>query len=233
MVAEDSTPGREAASDAGTTIAVPVPARDSTLFRYEATDPILQFLADNPHTSCTIRELGRLTDHSHPAVKNAVDVLAANGIVQVEAQGNRKQVRINRTRLNEPDDPVLQIPQSDFHAPVRTAVERLRERLDDVVGIVVFGSVARGNADRRSDVDLWVLVQNDRGTNQRRANEVVKELEDERFDGDRYGFHVLVESVRSAIDVGDRLKETLTSGRTVYDTETLRRVKRNVIDDVE
>nr|WP_274326211.1 nucleotidyltransferase domain-containing protein [Halosimplex aquaticum] len=30
----------------------------------------------------------------------------------------------------------------------------------------MFGSVARGEADRRSDIDLWVLVEEDRMTNQ-------------------------------------------------------------------
>lgn len=233
MVANSYSDEDELPPDSETTVAVPVPAKDTDLFRYEATDHVLRFLADNPHANCTIRELGRLTDYSHPAVKNAVDVLAANGLVHVEAEGNRKQVAIERSRLTKPDDPILKIPQSDFHAPVRTAVEQVRETLDDVEGIVVFGSVARGNADRRSDVDLWVLVQEDRGTNQRRANEVAKELGEERFDGDRYEFHVLVESVRSALSVGNQIEEALSSGITVYDTETLRRFKRNVINDVE
>lgn len=233
MVVDKSTSGGGDPPNAEMTITVPVPVKDSHLFRYEATDRIVQFLADNPHTSCTIRELGRLTDYSHPAVKNAVDVLAANDLVRVEPKGNSKQVTINRSRLTKPDDDVLRIPQSSFHAPVRSAVERLRETLDDVEGIVVFGSVARGDADRRSDVDLWVLVRGDRGTNQRRANEMATELADERFDGDRYEFQILVESVRSALNVGDRLEEALSSGITVYDTETLRRVKRSVIGDVE
>ena len=39
------------------------------------------------------------------------------------------------------------IPQAEFHTPVRTAVEQLVEQLDTVIGIVLYGSVARGTAD--------------------------------------------------------------------------------------
>lgn len=37
---------------------------------------------------------------------------------------------------------------------------------DHIAGIVLYGSVARGDADRRSDIDLWVLVEDDRMANQ-------------------------------------------------------------------
>ena len=220
-------------TEQGTTITVAVPALDATLYRYEATNPVLQFLVDNPYTTQTIRELSRLTDYSHPAIKNAVDVLAANDIVHVEAEGNQKQVSINRSRITKPDDPILTIPQPTFHAPVREAVGQLQDTLDDVKGIIVFGSVARGAADRQSDIDLWVLVQDDRGTNQRRANEIATGLENERFDGDRYEFQILVESARSALNVGDRLTEILLSGITIVDTQTLRRFKQEVLSDGE
>lgn len=217
----------------GATIAVAVPALDENLYRYEATNPVLHFLVDNPYTNQTIRELSRLTDYSHPAVKNAVDVLAANDIVHVEAEGNQKQISINRSRITKPDDPILTIPQPEFHAPVREAVGQLRSTLDDVNGIIVFGSVARGTADRQSDIDLWVLVQDDRGTNQRRANEIATALADERFAGNRYEFQILVESARSALNVGDRLTEILISGITIADTQTLRRFKQEVLNDGE
>jgi predicted nucleotidyltransferase len=215
----------------GATIAVGVPALDANLYRYEATNPVLHFLVDNPYAKQTIRELSRLTDYSHPAVKNAVDVLAANDIVHVEAEGNQKQISINRSRITKPDDPILTIPQPEFHSPVREAVGQLRGTLADVKGIIVFGSVARGTADRQSDIDLWVLVQNDRGTNQRQANEIATALEDERFAGDRYEFQILVESACSALNVGDRLTEILISGITIVDTQTLDRFKQEVLND--
>ena len=228
---KDAGDPRENTMREGATVAVAVPALDANLYRYEATNPVLHFLVDNPYAQQTIRELSRLTDYSHPAVKNAVDVLAANDIVHVEAEGNQKQISINRSRITKPTDPILTIPQPEFHAPVREAAGQLYDTLDDVKGIIVFGSVARGTADRQSDIDLWALVQDNRGTNQRRANEIATTLEGERFNGDRYEFQILVESARSALNVGDRLTEILTSGITVVDTQTLRRFKQEVLSD--
>lgn len=226
--AEDGSPAAGGAS-----VSLSVPASDAAVYRYEATDPVLHFLVDNPLSEYTIRELSRVTSFSHTAVANAVDVLAANGVVDVDPAGNRKHVSINRNRLSKPDDPVVRIPQTEFHEPVAAATARLRDELADVRGILVFGSVARGEADRQSDVDLWVLVQSDRGTNQRRANDVATDLATERFAGDRYEFEPLVESVRSARDAGDELTEILASGITLYDTETLQRFKREVVRDGE
>jgi predicted nucleotidyltransferase len=83
----------------------------------------------------------------------------------------------------------LRIPPTEFHRPVRTATERLAEKLDGVVGVVLYGSVARGEADRRSDIDLWVAVRADRPSNQRAASRVESELESRRLptNSTRYG----------------------------------------------
>lgn len=217
----------------GATISIPIPASDANLYRYEATDSVLHVLADDPYGAYTIRELGRLTGFSHPAVINAVDVLERNDLVTANVTGNRKNVEINRNRLRTPDNPVLRVPQPEFHAPVRGAIDRLRDELAAVEGIVVFGSVARGTADRRSDVDLWVLVRSDRATNQRRANDLAKRLSEEPFDGDRYEFQILVESVGSALDVSDRLADVVGTGITLYETETLRRFTREITSNIE
>lgn len=227
----DSVTTAGGGEDHGIRVSVSIPVSDGTLYRYSATDQVLHVLADNPYAEFTIRELGRLTGHAHSTITDVVDVLEPNDIVRVEAAGNRKHVSINRDRLSKPADPILGIPQPQFHAPVRAAVDRLLDELDGVEGLLVFGSVARGEADRRSDVDLWVLVRADRGTNQRKANDIGAELGEERFDGDRYEFQILVESARSALHVDERLEDVLAGGITLYDTETLRLFKEEVLAD--
>jgi predicted nucleotidyltransferase len=226
----------------GSFISIRVPAPDAGLYRYGATDPLLRMLVDAPGTSYGIRELARVTDFSPRSVSNAVEMLAANGIVRVDDHGNRTEVRLDPDRAWIPDDPVLRIPQPEFHEPVRAVVERLREELTAVAGIILFGSVARGEADRRSDIDLWVLVEERRGTNQRRAADVVDELEGERFEGreararrrgrgERYEFEVLVESTESAAAYADRLDEVFADGITLYGTGTLRSFEQEVLTD--
>jgi len=217
----------------GATISVPIPAFDENLYRYEATDTVLHRLADTPEDTYTIRGLSRLTPYSHSAVRDAVDVLETNDLITVTAEGNRKSVTINRSRLSKPDDPILEIPQTEFHEPVRLAVDQLHAELEDIRGILCFGSVARGEADRRSDIDLWILVQKDRATNQRIANEIGRELGERRIGGDRYEYQILVESARSALNYRDRITDVLVSSISLYETETLRRYRREVLTNVD
>ena len=213
----------------GMELTLPLPLPNKRLFRYAATSDILALLANNPHTRFSIRDIRRATDHSPSSVTDTVDLLAETDLVQITREGNKKLVQINRNRLTKPDDPILLIPQSEFHDPVRTLVDRLRSRIDNIAGILVFGSVARGEADRSSDIDCFVLVTEEKATAQRIAHEVARDLEEERFDGDRYQFQVLAESVESVTNIGDRLREIFTEGIVLYGTEDLQTAKQEVL----
>lgn len=214
---------------AGMELIFPLPVPNNRLFRYAATGDVLTLLANNPHTRFSIRDIRRATDHSPSSVTDTVDLLAETDLVQITRKGNKKLVQINRNRLTKPDDPILQISQSEFHDPVRTLVDRLRSRIDNIAGILVFGSVARGEADRSSDIDCFVLVTEEKATAQRIAHEVARDLEEERFDGDRYQFQVLAESVESVTNIGDRLREIFTEGIVLYGTEDLQTAKQEVL----
>lgn len=215
----------------GATLALPVPVQSPDLFSHNCTGEVLALLVDNPHTAFGIRDLSRATDHPHRSVSSAVEDLEAAGLVETEHGGRKKLVRIDRERLSKPDDRVVQIPQTEFHAPVRELLARLTDRLSDVRGVVLFGSVARGTADRRSDVDCFVLVSGPQASAQRTADEITAELNEVPFDGDRYKFHVLVESASSARQYGDRLREILANGLTLEASDELRDLKTEVLLD--
>ncbi len=210
------------------TISLSIPADD--LFKHNATDDVLLLLSRNRFEEYSITELAEHTDHTTQSVKRAVDVLSENGLVDDAREGNHRLVEINRERLSVPDDPYLQIPQLEFQKPAREAVKEIESRLDKVQAIILYGSVARGEADRRSDIDLWVLVTGDRPGQQREANEIKQELEDRRFDGSRYGFHIDVESVSSVPDYTEELGEIVLSGITLYKKENFVAV-RNLIEE--
>ena len=211
-----------------TTVGVPIPPPEPDLFRHTATTALLRVLVDNPYEQFTVRELGRLTDNAAQSVKRAVDVLEPNGIVVAEPEGNRRLISINRTRLSIPDDPILRIPQPEFHEPVRTAIERLQDEIESTAGMLLFGSVARGDADRQSDIDLWMLAT-ERGV-QHTANEVAKELGQQQFDGDRYEFQILVETPDSARSQADRLRDIFTDAITIVESEELTTLKQEVLN---
>jgi predicted nucleotidyltransferase len=203
----------------GSQLLLDIPAKNTDLFRSQTVHDILSFLSRYHTEEFSITELADAVEYSQPSVSKAVDVLASNDLVVDRRDGNTRLVQINSNRLSRPDDPVLQIPQAEFQPPVRTAVNHLREDLDAVIGIVLYGSVARGEADRRSDIDLWVLVEEDRMTNQRAANRVRQDLEDQEFDTGRYAYEIDVEALPAVPNYVDELREILSDGLVVHETE--------------
>ena len=143
------------------------PAGEEDIFRVGVADDVLRLLIDAHETEFTIPELVDATGASRSTVWRAVDLLDELDVLSIRETPQRNYVSIDPTRLRK-DDPVLGIEQPEFHAPVRAFLERVERTLDEVdelvglVGIVVFGSVARGEADRRSDIDLFVVVDGDR-----------------------------------------------------------------------
>lgn len=212
------------------------PDTDSDVFRIGAADDILRLLADAHRTEFTILELVDATGVTRSTVWRAVDLLDSINAVRIRETPQRNYVAINPNRLQK-DDPIFAIEQSEFHAPIRTFVEQIQEALttaDDVselLGIVVFGSVARGDADRQSDIDLFVVVEGNRTTARRIVTDVVADLRNQRFDGDRYGFEPYVESAESAHRAGSKLRKIFAEGVTVYGSDQFQSLRKSVITD--
>ena len=214
----------------GSYVRLPVPLGDPDAFKYGATADILHILVDNPERGFTNRELHRVTGKGLSSVNAAVDTLEALGVITVDRSGRANAVRMDSEMLVRSDDPVTIIPQSAYHAPVRAILTGLEERIGDDVGVVLFGSVARGTADRTSDIDLFVVVEEDRMQAQREAHTIEQEITDEQFDGDRYEAHIIVEPKGSA-ENHDRISEILAEGLTLRDSPALDAVKREVFEN--
>lgn len=161
-----------------------LPIRDGNLFKHSATADILHLLSQYPFSQYTHRALARRTDHNVNSIRSAVSVLEANGLVTVSQSGNAQPVSINRKRLHRPDNPVLSVPQGEFQLPVQIAIEAIRRELTGIEGILLFGSVAKGSADRQSDIDIWILVEADRLQEQQQANQLSKRLSETVFPTD-------------------------------------------------
>ena len=218
-----------------TTVCIDV-GTGTDVFRISAADEILELLVDAHETEFSIPELVDATGVARSTVWRAVDLLDSLSIVRVRETPQRNYVTIDPERLQK-GDPILAIEQPEFHNPIRAFVERIRDTfdesddIDDLVGIVVFGSVARGEADRRSDIDLFVVVDGDRTSARRRTTNVVSDLSEERFDGDRFAFEPYVESVGSAKRAGSKLREIFEEGITVDGSERLQSIRKTVFAD--
>lgn len=216
-------------SSESTRVTVDIPLRDGRLFKSEAADDILLFLIRHHSESFSMTEIAEALDYTRPTITKAVDVLSNNDLVVEERDGSRRLVQINRDRLARPDDPYLEIPQLEFHAPVTAATEAILDELDGVLAVVLYGSVARGEADRRSDIDLWVLVREDRMGNQRRANQVRESLEADTFNDNRYAFEIDVEGLQAVPKYADELREILRDGIAVHRTDEFDTVSSMVL----
>ncbi|MGQ3331049.1 nucleotidyltransferase domain-containing protein [Halorubrum sp. FL23] len=223
----------ETESDAtqGVSISVPVPAADADLFKSKATNDILLFLINHRFQQFSQREVANQIGHSQQTVRRAINTLVENGLVVESPEGNQRLVQINRERLAIPDDPLLRIPQPEFQQPVKAAVDELTGRLDGVIGIVLYGSVARGEADRRSDIDLWVLTTDDRAPTQREANAVGRDLEDAEFDGNRYAYDIDVEAVQAVPTYTEDVRGIVVSGIPIYSTTNFETVERLLLEE--
>ncbi|MYL68622.1 MarR family transcriptional regulator [Halorubrum terrestre] len=189
------------------------------------------FLTNHRFEQFSQREVADQIGHSQQTVRRAINTLVENGLVVESPENNQRLVRINRERLAVPDDPLLRIPQPEFQEPVKAAVDDLTGRLDGVIGIVLYGSVARGEADRRSDIDLWVLTTNDRAPNQREANAVGRDLEDVEFDGDRYVYDIDVETVQGIPTYTEDIREIVASGIPIHSSNKFETVEKFLLKE--
>ncbi|MFB1066654.1 nucleotidyltransferase domain-containing protein [Natrinema sp. H-ect4] len=214
----------------------PHPGSDREIFRTETADDILRLLVDAHETEFTIPEFVDATGAARSTVWRAVTLLDDIGAARVRETPQRNYVSIDPRHLHK-DDPILAIEQPVFHEPIRTFVDRVRQAtaddddIDEVYGIIVFGSVARGEADRRSDIDLFVVVDGDRTSARRLVTDVVSELNERRFDGDRFDFEPYVESIESTRRAGPKLREIFTDGITVYGDDRLQSIRKEVFVD--
>ncbi|OYR56625.1 nucleotidyltransferase [Halorubrum halodurans] len=189
------------------------------------------FLTNHRFNQFSQREVADQIGHSQQTVRRAIKTLIENGLVVESPEGNQRLVQINRERLAIPDDPLLRIPQPEFQKPVKAAVDELTGCLDGLIGIVLYGSVARGEADRRSDIDLWVLTTKDRGPNQREANGVSHDLEDVEFDGNRYAYDIDVEAVHAIPTYTEDIREIIVSGIAIYSTNKFEMVENLLLSE--
>lgn len=212
------------------------PTGDTDVFRIGAADDILRVLVEAHDTEFSISELVDITNVTRSTVWRAIDLLNGLDVLQIRETPQRKYISIDPVHL-EKADPILGIKQEEFHEPVRVFVTEIQENLsktdavEQLVGIIVFGSVARGEADRKSDIDLFIVVKGDRTTARRRVADVVSDLRERRFNGDRFDFEQYVESIDSVERAGSKLQRIFDEGISVYGSDDIQSLRKVVFAD--
>jgi predicted nucleotidyltransferase len=217
----------------GSGVFVPFPLPDVRLFRNQAIEDVLLLFVRNPHETFTVTELRDVTGAGGDTIATAIEVLEAADIIETRREGRKKLIEANKDRFENPDDPLLSVPQEAFRTPIEAFLDRIEDVETTIVGVVLFGSVARGEADRASDIDLQVIVDGDLVGARRELHDVRQDIENERFDGDRYAFQLLVESVESVENYGEKLQEVFSEGIVLEGSERLTELKRGVFSGEE
>lgn len=208
----------------------PLPAE--RVFRYQAMQDILHQLVNNPFEAFTQKELATITGSDVSSISRSVDLLEQLGVLDID-DGTPARITIDQNHVSG-SGPLFAIPQQEFREPVQAFLDELTADIDasvdvdELAGVVLFGSVARGSADRSSDIDLLVVVDGDPTHGRRIASKLARDLEERTFDGERYQFEVLVETPESAASRGDPLQEIFDEGIVLERTDALRDVRRTV-----
>jgi predicted nucleotidyltransferase len=211
------------------------PFPEERVFRYQAMQDILHHLVNNPFEEFTQQELATMTGADVSTVSRSVDLLERLGVVDV-GDGKPAHIGMDQDHVSG-SDPLFAIPQREFRRPVRAFLDDLAadvetsDDVDELVGVVLFGSVARGSADRSSDVDLLAVVEGDLTYGRRIGSQVASDLEERSFEGDRYQFEVLVETPESVASRGDRLQPIFDEGIVLERTPALQDVRDVVYGD--
>lgn len=213
-------------------ILVDYPLPDERVFRYQAMQDILHHLVNDPFEEFTQKELAAITGADVSSISRSVTLLEELGTITVTEETPAK-IALDQDHLTA-SNPILAIPQEAFRKPVKAFLDELvddvesAENVDELVGVVLFGSVARGNADRSSDIDLLVIVDGDATYARRLASTLARDLENREFDGERYQFEVLVETPESAASHGDDLREIFDEGIVLERTDAVADVRNAV-----
>lgn len=208
------------------------PFPEKRVFRYQAMQDILHHLVNNPFEEFTQQELASITGADISSVSRSLDLLEELGVISV-SDARPAKIRIDVDHLQRPE-PIFTIPQAEFRKPVQAYLDELAtqiqetEELNELVGIMVFGSVARGKADRRSDIDLLIIVDGDLTYGRRICTSVARDIEEESFDGHRYEFEVLVETPDTAVSHGAELEEIFDEGLVLQRSEQLQDVRQAI-----
>jgi hypothetical protein len=103
----------------------------------------------------TGREVHRLANRgSEHGVRKALDRLVEEGVVSRRPAGSAKLYKLNREHLAAPAIEALAGMRRELLRRMREAVAAWRV---PAVGVIVFGSFARGEATRESDIDMLVI----------------------------------------------------------------------------
>ena len=117
---------------------------------------VLQFFFSHPYKEVYLRELARKANVSVFSAKQAVDGLVKKKILVERKNGNMRYIKPNMDNLFLKH---LKIAFSIKKIEESGLISYLAESIPALSSIILFGSIAKGEDDEKSDLDLLVIGQ--------------------------------------------------------------------------
>ncbi len=109
---------------------------------------------DNPYEKYYLREAARLLKISPMTLKRSLDFLLKNKLIQKE---NIKNQILYLANMNNPAFRYLKISYNLSLLVNKNLVEFTRKEIPEISAIVLYGSFAKGENDKGSDIDILVI----------------------------------------------------------------------------
>ena len=115
---------------------------------------IIRFFFDNPYKEFYLRELAKKLKLSPFAIKKYMDIFIKEGLVIEERKANLRYFKAN---VNDLFFKHLKIAFSIRKIKQSQLIEDILKKMANISSIVLFGSVAKGEDDENSDIDIVVI----------------------------------------------------------------------------
>ena len=119
---------------------------------------VLEFFFENTHGEVYLRELARRVKLSPFAVKKYMEFFLKKGLIVEERIANLRYFKANRSSLVFKH---LKVSWNINKIVESGLIDYLVSVSQNVSSVVLFGSVAVGNDDKNSDIDLVVIGKNE------------------------------------------------------------------------
>jgi len=115
---------------------------------------LLVFFMDNPYDTVYLREAAKKIGLSPSAVKKYADLLLSENLIVEERRAN---LRYFKSNIDNPAFRHFKIAHNLGLIEKSGLIKYLVEKIPNVSSVVLFGSMARGENDKGSDLDLLVI----------------------------------------------------------------------------
>ncbi len=133
------------------------PVRSSSLVDalFTATQQsLLRLLFGQPGRKFFATELIELAGKGSGAVQRELSALAESGLVTTEIQGRQKYYQANHESPIYHELTQITLKTIGLEEPIRSALNKIKGNIELAL---IFGSIAKGTANARSDIDLLIV----------------------------------------------------------------------------